>query len=88
MTLGSVSWLDPADDDVVEAAFTEYMEWSQNAARERGVLSPFLYMNYAHGTQDVLGGIGSKNIDRMRSIRHAHDPHGYFKKYWKGGFKL
>lgn len=86
--LGSVSWLDPADDDAVKAAFNEYMEWSENFARERGLLSPFLYMNYAHGVQDVMGSIGKENVDRMRSIRRAYDPHDYFRKYWKGGFKL
>jgi hypothetical protein len=86
--LGSVAWSDPADDDAIKATFREYMEWSENTARERGLLTLFLYMNYAEGAQDVMGSMGEDNFGRMRDIRRAYDPHDHFRKHWKGGFKL
>lgn len=88
VVLGAVSWLDAADDEVLKSKFQEFYDWSENMARERGLLARFLYMNYALGTQDVIGSVGEDNLKRMREIQRAYDPDDVFGKYWKGGFKL
>lgn len=81
-------WTDPADDEPMTASFHQYSTWAEKAARDKEVLHPFIYMNYAHGGQDVMGGIGADNLKRMRDIRRAYDPQEIFRYYWKGGFKL
>lgn len=86
--LGSLYWTDAADDAILNQKFLEFCDWAENTARGRGLLTDFVYMNYALGSQDVLGGIGKENLSRMRKIKNTYDPHNLFGKYWKGGYKL
>ncbi|KAJ6630385.1 hypothetical protein B0H10DRAFT_984870 [Mycena sp. CBHHK59/15] len=88
MVLGSALWSDPGDDEILKAKIHEHMRWSEAAARERGLLHPFIYMNYACDIQDIMGSIGEKNLLEMRRIKKLYDPENMFGKYWKGGFKL
>lgn len=84
----SITWLNAADDGPIKSTFNELSKYIVDTAQERGLLTPFIYMNYAQGIQDIMGSIGQDNLKRMRSIRQTNDPHDYFKKYWKGGYKL
>ncbi|KAJ6598665.1 hypothetical protein B0H10DRAFT_2085402 [Mycena sp. CBHHK59/15] len=88
LLLASLFWSDPADDAILIPKFQEFFEWTENEARQRGLLNRFLYMNYALGNQDVMGSVGEENLSRMRKIRDRYDPNDVFKKYWKGGYKL
>ncbi|KAJ6570598.1 hypothetical protein DFH09DRAFT_1153858 [Mycena vulgaris] len=86
--LATVTWEDPADDIVLKAAVQEYLAWARETAAQRGLLNRFIYLNYALGTQDVMGGVGSENRDELRRIRAIYDPQSMFANYWKGGYKL
>ncbi|KAJ7068998.1 hypothetical protein B0H15DRAFT_138774 [Mycena belliarum] len=86
--LVSALWSEPADDGIIKEKMLELMEWVERTARARGLLHPFIYMNYASGQQDVMGGIGAENLQRMRRAKTLYDPENQFGKYWKGGFKL
>ncbi|KAJ7446925.1 hypothetical protein B0H11DRAFT_2336378 [Mycena galericulata] len=88
LVLATLSWSDPEDAPVLKDTFREYHAWAKAETATRGVLTPFLYMNYAPADADVMGSIGSYNLGRMREIRSAFDPQDVFRKYWKGGFKL
>ncbi|KAJ6578865.1 hypothetical protein DFH09DRAFT_1449184 [Mycena vulgaris] len=88
LLLASLFWSDPADDVILIPKFREFFEWSENEARERGVLNRFVYMNYALGTQQVMESVGEDNLARLREVQGVYDPQGVFRKYWKGGYKL
>ncbi|KAJ7160981.1 hypothetical protein C8R46DRAFT_1038176 [Mycena filopes] len=88
LMLASLFWSDPADDAIFVPKFHEFFEWSENEARQRGLLNRFLYMNYALGTQRVMESVGEENLGKMRKIRQVYDAEGLFKNHWKGGYKL
>ncbi|KAJ6606019.1 hypothetical protein DFH09DRAFT_1119069 [Mycena vulgaris] len=81
-------WSDPADDAIIKEKMHEHWSWAQHTARERNLLHPFIYMNYASELQDVMGSVGTENLRKMRSIKDLYDPHNGFGTLWKGGFKL
>ncbi len=88
MALGMALWSDQADDEIIKRSLQELWKWSENTARDRGLLHPFIYMNYASNLQDVMGSVGAENLERMRGIKNRYDPENRFGKCWKGGFKL
>ncbi|KAJ7041887.1 hypothetical protein C8F04DRAFT_110770 [Mycena alexandri] len=88
VALGMVLWDDRADDEILKEKVHEHWRWSERTARERGLLHPFIYMNYASSLQDVMGSLGVENQAKMRKIKYQYDPEDRFARYWKGGFKL
>ncbi|KAF7353913.1 Fad binding domain-containing protein [Mycena venus] len=88
VVLGMAQWSDRVDDEILKEKVHEHWKWSENTAHERGLLHPFIYMNYASSLQDVMGSIGPENLARMRTIKDRYDPANRFGMNWKGGFKL
>ncbi|KAJ7434670.1 hypothetical protein FB451DRAFT_1063217, partial [Mycena latifolia] len=86
--LGSAFWSDPADDEIIQEKVHELRRWAERTARDRGLLHPFIYMNYASDAQDVMGGVGTENLRKMRRVKSLYDPENRLGAYWKGGFKL
>lgn len=60
------------------------------AAEELDAFHPFIYINYANKGQDVFGGYGQNNRDRLVEISKAVDPKGVFASsdLWTGCFKV
>lgn len=54
---------------------------------EGGVI-PWLYLNYAHTSQEVLQSYGQENIRRIRDVASRYDPEGAFQNLCPGGFKI
>ncbi|KAJ7490895.1 hypothetical protein FB451DRAFT_627038 [Mycena latifolia] len=88
LLLGLAVWSDPADDEIIQEKMHELQRWAERTARDRGLLHPFIYMNYASDAQDVMGGVGAENLREMRRVKDLYDPENRFGAYWKGGFKL
>ncbi len=74
-----VFWSNPEDSAFAKAKAQEYLKVSTDLARERGLLTEFIYANYASETQRVLESYGDGNIGNMRAVK---------EKLWKGGWKL
>ncbi|KAK8087782.1 hypothetical protein PG997_002743 [Apiospora hydei] len=53
-----------------------------------GGLLPWVYLNYAHPSQEVLQSYGPENVQRMREAAARHDPGGVFQHLCPGGFKI
>ncbi|OTA92459.1 hypothetical protein M434DRAFT_387304 [Hypoxylon sp. CO27-5] len=53
-----------------------------------GLLLEYRYMNYADGSQDVLGSYGEENVQKMLALSRKYDPDGVFQTQLPGGFKL
>lgn len=49
---------------------------------------PWTYLNYAHDSQDVLGGYGEDNIEKIKKAAAEYDPEGIFQRFCIGGFKI
>lgn len=83
-------WSNAADDEVVHAAIDRFINESVKIADGMGLLqqNKFIYMNYATKEQDVFGGYGEKNLNRLRKVRAAYDPENVFGRLQPGYFKL
>lgn len=83
-----VQWLNPIDDANVDAAVRDFIRRSRDAARARGLLNKFLYLNYANKWQDPISSYGAASKARLQAASRKHDPDGIFQKAVPGGFKL
>lgn len=57
------------------------------ATIENGNL-PWVYLNYADGTQDPLRSYGAENVRKMKLVAAKYDPDMVFQKLSVGGFKI
>ncbi|KAG9220414.1 hypothetical protein CCMSSC00406_0003870 [Pleurotus cornucopiae] len=87
LMLVMVFWTNPEESALMKAKTQEYLKVSMDLARERGLLTKFIYANYASGTQNVLESYGEENIKKMRIVKEKYDPDDLLK-VWKGGWKL
>lgn len=87
MMYAIVFWANPEDSAFMKAKNQEYLKVSTDLARERGLLTEFIYANYALGTQRVLESYGDENIRKMRAVKEKYDADDILK-LWKGGWKL
>ncbi|KAK7460695.1 hypothetical protein VKT23_009410 [Stygiomarasmius scandens] len=63
--------------------------WSEETAREGGIFSNFLYLNYAHGEQPVYTrSVSKKDLVQMMSVKRKYDAEDVLGRLWAGGFKL
>ncbi|KAI1451983.1 hypothetical protein F4805DRAFT_449317 [Annulohypoxylon moriforme] len=58
------------------------------ASNIEGGLMPWIYLNYAHPSQEVLQSYGPENIRRIREASSKYDPEGVFQRLCSGGFKI
>ncbi|KAK7033922.1 hypothetical protein VNI00_012546 [Paramarasmius palmivorus] len=85
----TTDWLDPSDDAPMKACSQALLHWAENEARKRGLFHPFIYMNYATGSQRVLERTTKQStMERMQETQKRYDPNGILRKSWIGGFKL
>ncbi|KAK1673629.1 FAD binding domain-containing protein [Colletotrichum godetiae] len=74
-------------DSLVESSVAELIEKIGALAEERGLAAKYIYMNYAGRHQDVYGGYGSENHERLRMVSEEYDPARIFETLWRGYFK-
>jgi hypothetical protein len=84
----SPQWSYAEDDVAVQNAFAGFMDRSVTLAKELGMHHPFVYQNYANISQDVFGGYGEENRQKLRDIQRKYDPERIFDKLQPGYFKL
>lgn len=58
------------------------------AATIEGGVVPWVYLNYAHPSQDVLQSYGLDNMSLICETASRYDPEGVFQHLCPGGFKL
>lgn len=69
----------------VKAWITSLKEFAETI--EKGNL-PWIYLNYADSSQDVLQSYGEDNVRRMKDVAAKYDPKQVFQRLCSGGFKL
>lgn len=78
---------DPAADAPLQTFCDEVYTAIQQAAREKGLASDFLYINDAAEGQDVMRSYGEEAWRRLKDVSARYDPGSLFQKK-VGGFKL
>lgn len=73
-------WVRPKVRAVVEGTRTF-------AATIKDGVVPWIYLNYAHASQDVLQSYGPDNVRLIRETASRYDPEGVFQHLCPGGFK-
>jgi hypothetical protein len=71
-------WKDKEDDEVnIEANRVPFVRIEREAG-ELGVLKSYVYHNYAWEDQDVFGGYGRGNLEKLKRIQKGVHPEGVF----------
>ncbi|PWY89649.1 6-hydroxy-D-nicotine oxidase [Aspergillus sclerotioniger CBS 115572] len=85
-----VEWIGEAYDDIVNEWLKETTEMINNATKKAGLYDAFNYMGDAAGWQDIFGGYGEENLERLREVAKVYDPKGVLQGegLMRGGFKL
>lgn len=82
------SWENAPDDDLVNRTCHALLEAINNAARELGALDPYIFANYAHKDQDVMGSYGTASLRKLKQVRDQVDPKKIFTNLVPGGYKI
>lgn len=88
LCLISATWDTPADDTHIANVAKSLNAQIVAAAKAKGLFSHWVYLNYADGSQDPIGGYGPENGARLRAVSLKYDPGQIFQKNVPGGFKL
>ncbi|KAM0805196.1 FAD binding domain protein [Usnea florida] len=84
----SISWSSPTDDARITLAANTFIANAVAAAKTAGLNYKYIYQNYAAAGQDVFGGYGEANRERLIEISRAYDPSRVFEKLQPGYFKV
>ncbi|KAF9876841.1 hypothetical protein CkaCkLH20_05687 [Colletotrichum karsti] len=76
------------DDATVQAGMQSIIDAHRAILKERGLLIPFQYLNYADVTQYPIGSYGAEIKARLQTVSEKYDPDGFFQEAVPGGFKL
>ncbi|KAF4924266.1 Bifunctional solanapyrone synthase [Colletotrichum viniferum] len=90
INLFALSWTDRTLDNAASMLAETFITDFRAAAEELDAFHPFIYINYANKGQDVFGGYGQNNRDRLVEISKAVDPKGVFASsgLWTGFSKV
>ncbi|OBT43624.1 hypothetical protein VE00_05233 [Pseudogymnoascus sp. WSF 3629] len=81
-------WSDAADDAAMYAMADNFFAAAKATATAQGLLHPYVYMNYADGSQDVFTGYGAANKAKLLATAKKYDSFGVFRSLLSGGHKL
>jgi len=56
--------------------------------QSRNLHHRYIYQNYAYISQDVFGGYGPKEKEKLLAVERNYDPERVFEKLQPGYFKL
>jgi hypothetical protein len=81
-------WANAADDVAMYAMADNFYTAAKATATAQGLLHPYVYMNYADGSQDVFTGYGATNKAKLLATAKKYDSFGVFRSLLPGGHKL
>ena len=84
---GAQYW-DGADEAVIESATQKFIKSVNEYTKSVEHFKPFLYMNYAYPTQDVINSYGRENVNFLRRVSRMYDPAQVFQRLVPGGYKM
>ncbi|KAI8192153.1 hypothetical protein K4K51_006519 [Colletotrichum sp. SAR 10_75] len=81
-------WSAAEDDELMLKLTRQCIDRIKDAAIERGVFLPFIWMNNSQTEDDVLTSYGASNYSKMKQVSREYDPGQTFQKLCSGPFKL
>lgn len=84
----TIAYSDPADDETVQTAIQDIVNQQKRYLNRKGLLIPFVYLNYADKTQDPIGSYGKAAKAKLQAVSKKYDPKGLFQTANPGGYKL
>jgi hypothetical protein len=88
VVLLTVNWDSASDDAAVTDAVLDMFAKANTFASSKGALNPYLYLNYAHKTQQPIVGYGRASVSKLKAASLKYDPLQTFQRLVPGGFKL
>ncbi|KAL8993114.1 MAG: hypothetical protein Q9169_006594 [Polycauliona sp. 2 TL-2023] len=85
------TWNNTSDDELAQTTAVRLFDDIEKEARfqnKPSLYNRYKYLNYADGSQDVVGGYGTNSKNRLRKVSKKYDPSGVFQRQVTGGFKL
>ena len=84
----SWGWNLASNDAYVYKLIQETYEMVIDSTKQRGLWDPYIFLNDAFMTQNVLRSCGAHSFAKMKAVSAKYDPHGMFPTQVPGGFKL
>ncbi|KAM7203267.1 hypothetical protein V8F33_002258 [Rhypophila sp. PSN 637] len=84
----NAGWWREEDDEAARGVVKTLHERLENAARKRGRLLEYIFMNDAGEGQAVIAGYGKENVKRLQAVRREYDPRLVFARLVPGGQKV
>ena len=84
----SWGWNLASDDAYVYKLIQETYEMVIDLTKQRGLWDPYIFLNDAFMTQNVLRSYGTDSFAKMKAVSAKYDHHGMFQTQVPGGFKL
>ena len=81
-----ITWTDPAQDAEIYALSSNITAKVIAAAKAKNVLLPYLFMNTAGKTQDVLSSYGAENVETIKQVAAKYDPKKVFQNLQNDGY--
>lgn len=88
LVLISLQWSNPADNAQILELGKRFIDKGNTIAKSMGEYNRFIYQNYAQLEQDVFGGYGAGNKERLQRIASKYDMNGVFQVLQPGYFKV
>jgi hypothetical protein len=88
VVLATSGGLRAADDMAINLALKGFIDKATQKAKDAGVYSRYIYLNYAAEFQDPIAGYGEANKAQMIAVSEKYDPIQFFQRQVPGGFKL
>lgn len=83
-----IVWTDSSQDAQIYEIAAAITEKTTAACQERGTLLPYLFMNTAGNTQDVLDSFGADNVATIKAVAAEYDPTQFFQKLQNKGYLI
>ena len=83
-----ITWTDPTQDTAILDLSQRITQRCTEAAKAKDLLLPYLFMNTAGRTQNVLASYGAENVEFIKTTAAKYDPEQAFQKLQNGGFLI
>lgn len=83
-----LGWEESVDDSLVRYAGDKILKQTREYSKSIGQDSDYIYMNYAHNSQNPLRSYGEENFQAIQRAAKTYDPTGVFQYQSPGGFKV